>query len=137
MPKFRPLFHPYLPFGQAGFEVNDDTNSAARASNWKCSTSMLPVPYLLHGVRFAGSHRATATDSTFHFHAVFPAHQQEGASPGSPMSPLPAGPGPTQGYQGPGEGRGCWASPTPLQGAQSNLDTTGKDQAASVPHLLE
>lgn len=77
------------------------------------------VPYLLRGVRFAGSHCCTrdCTDSTFHFHAVFPAHQHGGASPGSPMSPLPAGPGPMCGYQGPGEGRGCGASPTRLQGA--------------------
>lgn len=46
-----------------------------------------------------------------------PSTQQEGTSPGSPGSPLPAGPGPTHGYQGPGEGKGCWASPAWLQGA--------------------
>lgn len=37
-----PLLCPHLPSGQAGFEVSDYTNSAARASNWKCSTSTLP-----------------------------------------------------------------------------------------------
>lgn len=84
------------------------------------ASSGTSVPYLLHGVKFAGRDSCIrdCTDSTFHFHAVFPAQQQEGASPRSPMSSLPAGPGPTRGYQGyQGEERGCWASPIWLQGA--------------------
>lgn len=48
-------------FGQAGFEVNDNTNKAARASNWKCSISTLPLQALLCPACSMVSHLLEAT----------------------------------------------------------------------------